>query len=284
MAHALAPLEVLARKRLGFDQPAGEQLDLHARRPDPEGGDRVPDFLRERAGEAGELAAPLDVSSGRLELAAERRPHGSRVRRNGVVAQLALHACDRCVQMVRTPAERGAQPGERVRCLCVVARAAGVVQRTLERLPLLSELTTGVVAVGDRGPRLCKAEVVAGRLEHRYRFIRGRKHRLPVRLGVVLRSIEAHEYLHPPVTQLARDPLSLRENPAGSTWSNWPEKKSMALRRRRRSGRSGAFWVSGRRLAERGSRRRARRLAPDPAAQPHKAVPRRAYRANTRGH
>ena len=114
--------------------------------------------------------------------------------------------------MVRTPAERGAQPGERVRCLCVVARAAGVVQRTLERLPLLSELTTGVVAVGDRGPRLCKAEVVAGRLEHRYRFIRGRKHRLPVRLGVVLRSIEAHEYLHPPVTQLARDPLSLREN------------------------------------------------------------------------
>ena len=115
--------------------------------------------------------------------------------------------------MVRTPAERGAQPGERVRCLCVVARAAGVVQRTLERLPLLSELTTGVVAVGDRGPRLCKAEVVAGRLEHRYRFIRGRKHRLPVRLGVVLRSIEAHEYLHPPVTpKLARDPLSLREN------------------------------------------------------------------------
>jgi hypothetical protein len=36
-------------------------------------------------------------------LAAERRPHGSRVRRERVIAQLALHAPDRLVEMVCPP-------------------------------------------------------------------------------------------------------------------------------------------------------------------------------------
>ena len=225
-----------------------------------------------------ESPAPLDVSAGRLD-SPQNADHTARACGDGVVAQLALHAGDRCVQRVRTPAERAAQPGERVRCLCVVA-ALRAAAANAECLPLLSELITGVVVVGDCGPRLCEAEVVAGRLEHRYRFLRGRKTasgpargrtalcrgaRIPASAG------------HPARTRSAQPPRT------GSTWSTGGRRRAWHSAAGGVLGARGHFWVSGRRLAERGSRRPARRLAPEPAAQPHRAVPRRAC-PPARGH